>query len=341
MRSQRRCSGAAVVPGDQDHVGVSFRHTCGHRADARFRDQLDRDPGLGIDVFQIVDQLRQILDRVDVVMRRRRNQTHAGNREAHLGDDLVHFVAGKLAAFAGLRALRDLDLQIVGVDQIISGNAETPRGHLFDGTAAPVAVGVALEALFVLAAFAGIGARADAVHGDGQRLVRFLADRTERHRTGGEALDDLTGRLDFVEFDRTLRLAELHQAAQRAEFLILLVDQRGVFLEGGVAFVGALVNRVLELGDRQRIQQVIFAADAILIRAADIQLGFRFRGGTERVGVLGLGFARQNLQADAFDARSGSGKVPVDQAHCSARWPRRSARRDSSAAWRCPSSRRP
>ena len=72
-----------------------------------------------IDVLQVVDQLRQIFDRINVVMRRRRNQRHAGNRMAHPRDDLVHFVAGKLAAFAGLGALRDLDLQLVGVHQVI------------------------------------------------------------------------------------------------------------------------------------------------------------------------------------------------------------------------------
>ena len=35
--------------------------------------------------------------------------------------------------------------------------------------------GIAHEARFVFAAFAGVGLAADAVHGDGQRLVRFLA----------------------------------------------------------------------------------------------------------------------------------------------------------------------
>ena len=47
---------------------------------------------------------------------------------------------GQLAAFAGLRALRDLDLQIVRVDQVIRGDAETRRGHLLDRAAAQIAV---------------------------------------------------------------------------------------------------------------------------------------------------------------------------------------------------------
>jgi hypothetical protein len=42
-------------------------------------------------------------------MRRRRDQADAGRRMAHAGDG-VDLVAGQLAAFAGLGALRHLDL---------------------------------------------------------------------------------------------------------------------------------------------------------------------------------------------------------------------------------------
>ena len=48
----------------------------------------------------------------------------------HAGDDLIHLVARKLSAFAGLGALRDFDLKIVGVDQIVGGDAETAMGML-------------------------------------------------------------------------------------------------------------------------------------------------------------------------------------------------------------------
>ena len=74
-RRQRRRTGAAVIPGDQHDVGVRLRHPCRDGADADRADQLDVDAGVGVGVLQVVDQLRQVLDRVDVVVRRRRNQT--------------------------------------------------------------------------------------------------------------------------------------------------------------------------------------------------------------------------------------------------------------------------
>ena len=47
-------------------------------ADANLGHELDRDVGRRIDVLQIEDELRQILDRIDVMMRRRRDQTDPG-----------------------------------------------------------------------------------------------------------------------------------------------------------------------------------------------------------------------------------------------------------------------
>ena len=106
---------------------MRFRDARGDRADADFGHQLDRDAGLRIDVFQIVDELRQILDGIDIVVRRRRDQPHAGDGMADARDGVIHFVAGKLAAFAGLGALRHFDLQLVGIDQVIGGHAEARR----------------------------------------------------------------------------------------------------------------------------------------------------------------------------------------------------------------------
>ena len=59
---------------DQHDIGMRLRHSRGNSADAHFGYELDRNARLRIDVLEIVDQLRKILDRIDVMMRRRRNQ---------------------------------------------------------------------------------------------------------------------------------------------------------------------------------------------------------------------------------------------------------------------------
>ena len=95
--------------------------------------------------------------------------------------------------------------------------------------------------------------------------------------------------LDLFDRNRLFGILELEQSAQRAEIAILVVDQSCVLLKcGGV--VGS--DRVLELRNRLRIQQVIFALDAELVGSTHREVGLRFREGLKSVGVLHLCFAR-------------------------------------------------
>src|SRR5574341_2046430 len=100
---------------------------------------------------------------------------------------------------------------------VAGGDAEAGGSDLLDGAAAPVAVGVALVARLVLAALAGVGLAADAVHGNGEGFVGLPADGAERHGAGLEPLDDFGGRLDFLDGDRVGAFqAEAEEAAQGA-----------------------------------------------------------------------------------------------------------------------------
>src|SRR5277367_5334108 len=99
-------------------------------------------------------------------MWRRRDQSHARRRVANLRDEIIDLVPGKLTALARFRALRHLDLQLVGVDQVMTRDAETRRRHLLDRAATEIAVGIAHEARGILAAFAGIALAANPVHCD-------------------------------------------------------------------------------------------------------------------------------------------------------------------------------
>ena len=96
---------ASVIAADQDDVGLSFGHTGGNRADANFGHQLDRDPRIAIGVLQIVDQLGQVFDRVNIVMRRWRDQTDTRRTVTNPGNLFIDLMAGKLPAFARLGAL--------------------------------------------------------------------------------------------------------------------------------------------------------------------------------------------------------------------------------------------
>ena len=126
-------------------------------------------------------------------------------------------------------------------------------------------LGSGLNRAGVLAPFAGVDLAAEPVHGDGQGLVRLGRDRAVAHRAGGEPLDDRLDRLDLLDRHR-LRLVELEreEAAERAEPLVLLVDQLGVLLED---VVPARLGGVLEPEDGLGVEQVVLAVAAPLVLA--------------------------------------------------------------------------
>ena len=94
---------APVVSRDGDEVCLALGDSRGHDADPEHTDQLDTDPGAGVGRLQVVDELCQVLDRVDVVVGRGRDESHVGDGVSRGGDLGAHFVVGQLPALARLR----------------------------------------------------------------------------------------------------------------------------------------------------------------------------------------------------------------------------------------------
>src|SRR5712692_1554794 len=57
-----RGSRSAIVSRDVNDVSARFGDACRDRADSRFRHKLDRHASIGIDLLQVVDELRKIFD---------------------------------------------------------------------------------------------------------------------------------------------------------------------------------------------------------------------------------------------------------------------------------------
>ena len=73
-RRRGRRPGSAVVPRHENDIRLGLGDAAGDGADPARGNQLDRDLRARIDLLQVVNQLRKIFYRVDVVVRRRRNQ---------------------------------------------------------------------------------------------------------------------------------------------------------------------------------------------------------------------------------------------------------------------------
>ena len=91
-------------------LGQALHHTGCDRPHTHRGDQLHRDLRPRVHLLEVVDELGDVLDRVDVVVGGRADQCDAGQRVAKPRDLRGHLVARKLASLARLGALRDLDL---------------------------------------------------------------------------------------------------------------------------------------------------------------------------------------------------------------------------------------
>ena len=219
-------------------VGVRLGDSGRDDPDACLGDELHRDVGGRVHLPEVEDELRQILDRVDVVVRRRRDERDAGLRSPQQGDLLAHLVRGDLAAFAGLRPLGDLDLELLGEGRVLGRHAEPPGRDLLDRGVALVA-----EARGVLAALARVRAPAEAVERDRDRLVRLGGERAVRHGPAREAADDRLGRLDLLERHGWAGGHELEEVA-RLQGRALVDERREAVVEVGAAVANCGAERM-------------------------------------------------------------------------------------------------
>ena len=298
-----RRAGAALRAGDEHVVGVAFRHARRDGAHSRLGDEFHRDGGAGIHDLQVVDQLLEVLDGVDVVVGRRRNERNAGLGAPGARDDLRHLVAGQLAAFAGLGALRHLDLQHLGHRQIFGRHPEPAGCHLLHLAAGLIAAAAFAETARILAALPAAALAPRAVERDGDRLVRLDAEGAERHRAAVEALDDFGGGLHLVERNRRAGRRDLQQVAER--YGVAPLDPAQVVV---VAVSAAVVGqRLVERPNALRREGVRLSVAAVAVEAEVVQLrGFPVFDRGEGGGVERERLRRDAVESDAFDRRARS-----------------------------------
>ena len=230
---------AAIVAADQDLVGSALGHTGGDGADAGLADQLDRHACAGVGVLKVKDELGQVFDGVDVVMRRRRDQADAGRGLTDLGNPGVDLLAGQVATLAGLGALGHLDLNLEGAAQVAARHAKARTCHLLDRGVLGITVSQRGLATRILTALAGVGTAVQAVHGDGHALVCFLADGAVRHGAGVKAADDVERGLHLVECHRRAAAGIKVEQVAQAHGTAGAVQAGAVLLKGVVAVLTA------------------------------------------------------------------------------------------------------
>ena len=172
-RRQRGRPGPAGVSGEVDIRGAGLRDAGRDGPDPTRRHELHADPSSRIDGAQVGDELGKVLDRVDVVVRRRADVALPGLAATQGGDVGRRLATRQLTALTRLRPLGDLDLELIGAGEIRGGDAEPCRRDLLDPGVPPPPVGTRGVPRRILATLPGVGGTTRALDADRQRLVRL------------------------------------------------------------------------------------------------------------------------------------------------------------------------
>ena len=142
-----RCSCTSVISGDQNSLCSGLCNTGGYSTNTSLRNQLYGNIRIFICIFQVIDQLCKILDRVDIMMRRRGDQADSRCRMTGFCDPRIYLLCRKMSTFTRLCTLCHLDLDLFCRNQVTAGNTETSACYLFDRRAAVIVCSCGIQTL--------------------------------------------------------------------------------------------------------------------------------------------------------------------------------------------------
>ena len=339
LGGERRGAGAPVVAGDEHHVRMGLGHPGGHRADPHLGHQLHVDPGRRVGRLQVVDELGDVLDGVDVVVRRRRDEARPpASRTGSWRSTGRPCDPGSWPPSPGLAPWAILIWMSSALTRYSEVTPKRPEATCLMALRREVAVGVGGEAVGVLAALAGVGlaARVGSWRWPGSRGPRPRSIRRtwRRSRTGPRW--PTTGSTSSIGTGGSWPVRSVISPRRVASAVGLVVDRLGVLLEDLVA-LGP--GGVLELEDGARVEEVDLPLAPPLVLAADLALAVGPLGRAVEVGqaVAAGDLAGQDVEArrrrSATRCRRSTRRPPREPA----RPPRRPGRRCRRPRSRCPS----
>lgn len=120
-----RSSSSSVVSRDEDVIRLRLRHSRSDDSDSDFGNELDGDSSAGIGTLEVVDELLEILDGVNIVVRGRGDESYSGSGVTGASNGGRNLVTGEFSSFSGLRSLGHLDLKFIRVGEVVGGDSET------------------------------------------------------------------------------------------------------------------------------------------------------------------------------------------------------------------------
>ena len=134
--TSRCCSRSSIISGNQDNLCSGFCNTGCDSTNTCFGYQFNGDSCIHIRVFQVINQLCKVLDGINIMMWRWRDQTDSRCRMTGLGNPWIYLSSRQMSAFSWFCSLCHLNLDLLCTYQISGSYTESSGSDLLDcGTA--------------------------------------------------------------------------------------------------------------------------------------------------------------------------------------------------------------
>ena len=174
-------------------------------------------------LFQIMNQLFQILNTVDIMQRRWRDQIKPRHGKPSLRDRLIHLHPHQLPTLPRLGTLAHLYLNFIPRHQILGRHSEPARGNLLHRSPDSVR-----KIVRILPALPGITPPANLPHRQKNITLRLRTNRPERHRSGPKRSQNSLHRLRLLQRDHIPRVHRLKKMPQRHRLTLCAQFQKRI-----------------------------------------------------------------------------------------------------------------
>ena len=135
MNRRNWCStSSAIVATNQNYLSSCLCNTCCNCTNASFTNKLYRNARSTVSIFQIVNKLGKIFNRINIVMWWWRNQRNTRSCKTSLCNPRINLFTRKMTSFSRLCSLCHFNLNFTGTQKIFFCNTKTSRSYLLDCT---------------------------------------------------------------------------------------------------------------------------------------------------------------------------------------------------------------
>lgn len=307
-RGERWRESEEIIERKGDMVGERIGEKGWKSEKEKLRKKIERNIGWRIEVFKVVDEMRKILNRVDVMVRRRRNEEKKRSGVEGIGDGRIEIVKRKMEELEGIWEMRKIDMDKIGIEEILSSKKEKERGKMIDWRELRVRSEIRkrVEKIRIIEEIEGVRIEENGVNREGKSGMRIYGDREEGNGEGWEKIEDISWRIKIIDGkgikEKLIGKEDIEKEENGIGMRRIGVENNSIL--GESVWIGS-EKRMLKIWKRIRRKNMRIEENKIGILEEELERVKKKGIIEERIGVKEKGLLRDIVEKKELDGSGG------------------------------------